>query len=506
MSDFSPWLPALAPESDIEHFACNVLAQPLYPYQCQIAAAILDSIRGGQGEIFSVMLARQMGKNQLSAVLEAYLLANAPEGTIVKAAPTFKPQLLTSRRRLLGLIQSSPLAERLWRSGDHLLGLAPRADPQLIRRQSGPRILFLSAAPESNVVGATASLLLEIDEAQDVSPDKFDRDFRPMAATTNATTVLYGTAWSDDTLLARQRAFNLERQQQGGARTHFEYDWRALAAINPAYRRFVESEIQRLGANHPAIQTQYLLQPISGAGHLLTSLQRNLLQGSHLWQEEPQEEEHYVAAIDVGGEEPRPEEQLALLNQPTAYRRQRDSSVLTIARLGQTELGLASLHVVHQCWWTGRPYLEQYSALLALAERWRLRRLIIDATGLGAGLASLLRSRLGDERLLAFTFTRPSKSRLTYQFLAAINSGRLKLYAAASAPAAIADECWRQLRQARYRLLGESGLDMYVNPSEGHDDFLISLALLSEALNELDQPPASALVLPPRPYRDESLF
>ncbi|WP_112427980.1 phage terminase large subunit family protein [Thermogemmatispora tikiterensis] len=508
MPDLFPFQSVPSPESDIDHFASTVLARPLYPYQREIAAAILDSIHSGRGDIFSVMLARQMGKNQLSAVLEAYLLATVPEGTIVKAAPTFKPQLLTSRLRLLTLLQTSPLAERLWRSGDHLLGLAPQADPQLVRRHSGPRILFLSAAPESNVVGATASLLLEIDEAQDVSPDKFDRDFRPMAATTNATTVLYGTAWSDDTLLARQRALNLEREQHEGRRTHFEYDWQALAAINPAYRRFVESEIQRLGASHPAIQTQYLLQPISGAGHLLTPLQRSLLQGDHPWQEEPQEEAHYVAAIDIGGEEQRPEEQLALLSQSTAVpsRRRRDSTVLTIAALSPNELGLPGLRIVHQQWWTGRPYLEQYSAVLALAERWRLRRLIIDATGLGAGLAALLRSRLGDERLLSFTFTRPSKSRLTYQFLAAINSGRLKLYTPASAPAAIAGECWQQLRQARYRLLGESGIDMYVNPSEGHDDFLISLALLCEALNELDQPPASALIPPRRLYRDESRF
>ncbi|WP_322480353.1 hypothetical protein [Thermogemmatispora sp.] len=500
--------PTRPPKDDLDHFASKILARPLYPYQREIAAAILDSVYNGRGDIFSVMLARQMGKNQLSAVLEAYLLATAAEGTIVKAAPTFKPQLLNSRLRLLSLLQSSPLAERLWRDGDHLLGLAPQPEPQLVRRHCGPRILFLSAAPESNVVGATASLLLEIDEAQDVSPDKFDRDFRPMAATTNATTVLYGTAWSEDTLLARQRALNLEREQHEGRRTHFEYDWRALAAINPAYRHFVESEIQRLGESHPAIQTQYLLQPISGAGYLLTPLQRTLLQGKHPWQEEPHEEGRYVGAIDIGGEERRPEQELALLSQSGSIprRRRRDSTVLSIAALSQNELGLPSLHVVHQQWWTGRPYLEQYSAVLALAERWRLRRLIIDATGLGAGLAALLGSRLGPERLLPFTFTRASKSRLTYQFLAAINGGRLQLYQAASAPAAIVRECWQQLRQARYRLLGESGLDMYVNPSDGHDDFLISLALLSEALNELDQPPLSTLIPPPRLYRDESPF
>ena len=78
------------------------------------------------------------------------------------------------------------------------------------------------------MVGATADILLEIDEAQDVTPEKFDRDFRPMAATSNSTTILYGTAWSDSTLLAQQRAANLEQQQRSGLRTHFEYDWRVL--------------------------------------------------------------------------------------------------------------------------------------------------------------------------------------------------------------------------------------------------------------------------------------
>jgi len=92
--------------------------------------------------------------------------------------------------------------------------------------------MFYSAAPESNVVGATADLLLEIDEAQDVSPDKFDRDYRPMASTTNATTILYGTAWSDTTLLARQRAVNLELEQQSGLRLYYQHDQRTLAAIN----------------------------------------------------------------------------------------------------------------------------------------------------------------------------------------------------------------------------------------------------------------------------------
>src|SRR3972149_4082452 len=54
------------------------------------------------------------------------------------------------------------------------------------------RMVFLSAEPESNVVGHTADMILEVDEAQDVDIEKFDKEFRPMAASTAATTVYYG--------------------------------------------------------------------------------------------------------------------------------------------------------------------------------------------------------------------------------------------------------------------------------------------------------------------------
>src|SRR5579859_4468358 len=254
-------------------FARDILGKPLYPYQAEIAQAVLASILGGQGRIFTVMMARQTGKNQLSAIIEAYLLCSMSEGAIVKAAPTFNPQIHHSRLRLLSLLDAPSIRERIWTSSGHILGLTPQADPTLLRAHTGPRVMFYSASPESNVMGATADLLLEIDEAQDVAPEKFDRDFRPMASAKNATTILYGTAWSETTLLAQQRAVNLALEQHTGQKNHFEYDWHTLAALKPTYRTFVEQELTRLGAENPTIQTQYLLRPISGAGYLLNQLQ-----------------------------------------------------------------------------------------------------------------------------------------------------------------------------------------------------------------------------------------
>jgi hypothetical protein len=177
----------------IERFATYIVGKSLYGYQAQVATAIIHSIEHHEGAIITVMMSRQSGKNQLSAIIEAFLLFTRHEGTIIKAAPTFSPQIINSRRRLMSMLDNPFCKSRIWTSYAQI-GLSPTKDPRAIRQHTGPSTMFFSADPDSNVVGATASLLLEIDEAQDVTHEKFDRDFRPMAATTNATTVMYGTA------------------------------------------------------------------------------------------------------------------------------------------------------------------------------------------------------------------------------------------------------------------------------------------------------------------------
>ncbi|GCE21623.1 hypothetical protein [Dictyobacter kobayashii] len=465
-------------------FARHILGKPLYPYQEQVGDAILAAIRAGRGDTFTVMFARQMGKNQLSAVLEAYLLFAYDQGSIVKAAPTYKPQIVNSRMRLLSMLEAPMLRERVWKSFGYIIGLAP--EPEAVAAQSGPRILFFSAGPESSIVGATASLLLEIDEAQDVQLEKYDVELKPMAATNNAVTVMYGTAWTDDTLLARMRAHNLERQEQDGIQRHFECDWRTLGRINARYRRFVEGEMRRLGEEHVSIRTQYRLLPISGAGFLFNELQRHLLRGSHRWLADPAEGEedgYYVAGLDVGGEErPRPGQEQQANNK-------RDSTILTIGRVRYNELELPTIEIVHQQWWTGLRHGDQYARVGALLQQWNIRRLLIDSSGLGEALASLLCDKFGPERISGYKFSRSSKSRLTYQLLSLVNSARIKLYQPEEAPMDVYEECWKQLRLARYRIPAENCLDMYVDPAEGHDDFLMSLALCAEAIRDLQPRP-----------------
>ena len=163
----------------------------LYPYQQEVCNAIYCSVRDKKGLTYSVEIARQGGKNELSAQLEIMLLLVNMEKpkNLIKCSPTFKPQAVVSMMRLKDRLNDSSYNDQ-WTTE---LGY--------IIRLGDARAIFLSADESANVVGNTAHILLEIDESQDVDKDKYTRDFKPMGAATNVTTVHYGTTWGDSTLV-----------------------------------------------------------------------------------------------------------------------------------------------------------------------------------------------------------------------------------------------------------------------------------------------------------------
>ncbi len=476
----------------------------LRPYQREAMHAIIDSVLRRRGLTFTVEIARQGGKNELSAQLEFLLLLShaAVDADAVKCAPTFRPQLRISMRRLWMHVARSDLA-----------GAARRRDNAVTLGRAC--ILFLSAEPGSNVVGHTASLLLEVDEAQDVDEEKFDREFRPMAATTNATTVMYGTAWDDSTLLERTKQHNLELERRDGVRRHFEYDWHAVAACLPAYQRHVESERVRLGDSHPLFLTQYCLKTIAGGGRLFTATQRAQLAGDHDRLRFPLAGETYVAGLDLaGGEDNAPVGALeeSQWRQPveespwrpapfpcredlasTPQRSTHDATVLTIGRLvyppHDALVQGPRVEIVEHCAWTGEPHETILPRILDLLRGvWKVARVAVDATGLGETAARLIMQALGASRVDAVKFTSASKSQLGFDLLAAVNGGRLKAYRADGSPEG--REFWRQCDLARAAYRANRTLNFFLDPADGHDDYLISAALLVHAAR--DQHPRRA--------------
>lgn len=98
------------------------------------------------------------------------------------------------------------------------------------------------------------------------------------------------------------------------------------------------------------------------------------------------------------------------------------------------------------------------------------------------------------------------KPLLYYQLLVMVNSGCLKLYDKDQAPRTVYDEMWSQIKKARYRLPMTETIDFYVEAGEGHYDFLISLALLIEAIERVIQPAASSVIRPKKIYEGKGRF
>jgi hypothetical protein len=439
----------------------------LRPYQLEIARAVLDSIENDRGLTFSVEIARQGGKNELSAHIELLLLTMfmAKGGNAVKCSPTFKPQTVISMMRLKQRLDDFGF-DGIWTT-----------EMGYIIRLGAARQVFLSAEETSSVVGHTADILLEIDESQDVSKDKYTKEFRPMASSTNATTVHYGTTWDDATLLEEIKQTGLELEKSDGIKRHFRFDWQDVAKYNPGYLNFVEAERSRLGEDHPLFRSQYALVPIRSGGGFLSRSQIAVMQGQHpRMRQREYKSSIYVAGIDIAGEAEVTEELELTV-------RGRDATVITIAEVvplpDGPALGGPLIRIVEHYSWIGCRHAELYRQIVdIIRDTWGCSRVVVDATGMGEAVASFLRSAMGS-RIIPFKFSQVSKSALGFNLLAAVNSGRLKIYTQDNSP----DYCelMFELERARSTCRPNQTINFFVDPSEGHDDYLVSLALCIEA-------------------------
>jgi hypothetical protein len=211
------------------------------------------------------------------------------------------------------------------------------------------------------------------------------------------------------------------------------------------------------------------------------------MQGDHPRQHRGTPGRRYALLLDVAGEEESGGDQLAFGMDRGS---RRDSTALTVVEVDTSARsdGRAVYRVVDRRVWTGTRHTALHEQLVDLARSvWRACWVVVDATGIGAGLASFLQASLSRSgiRVLPFLFTSASKSRLGWNVVGLIESGRLKEYADDG------DEITRlfcaQLRATTYEILAGPGsvLRWSVPASEGHDDLVMS-ASLAAALDGVD--------------------
>ena len=117
--------------------------------------------------------------------------------------------------------------------------------------------------------------------------------------------------------------------------------------------------MQRLGADHPIIKTQYRLLEIDEAGRLFTLERQSRMRGTHPRQLTALPGDVYALTIDVGGEEEQTEggvaASLASSEQPREAKPWRDSTAVTAFRVDLSPvddplIGFPRYEVVNRYW------------------------------------------------------------------------------------------------------------------------------------------------------------
>jgi hypothetical protein len=262
----------------------------------------------------------------------------------------------------------------------------------------------------------------------------------------------------------------------------------------PAYGDFVDDQVRRLGRTHPMVKTQYFSEEIDAEGGLFPPERCAMMKGTHAPKLAPEEGKLYAMTLDLAGEDEAiiadPED----LGEKDLSNPKRDSTALTVfevdlASIDDPLINKPTNRVVFRKEWIGVKHSTLYGEIKAIAELFEIRFLVVDSTGVGAGMTSFLAASLG-EKVIPFEFNLTTKSGLLWDFLGIIDGGRFKyLPNFGEIGENKGGAFWEQVDFCQFEILPgpqkrvKWGVpDGTRNPATGelvHDDQLISAALVS---------------------------
>lgn len=439
------------------------------PYQLAPAQAILKSIKEKRGDTIILIISRQAGKDELLANLLCYLVmlyADRDMGIVV-ANPTYKPQTINAIMRFENRLNGNLLTQSFWKKRSDYMRMMGRAT-----------VSFLSGDNSANVVGAVANLLLVVNEAQDITPAKYDKDFAPMVASTNATRLIVGTVWTSDTLLAREEEAARAAEKTDGRRRVFLYTSEEVRKIVPQYGKFVDNEIKKLGRQHPLVKTQYFCERIDNQAGMFNAARRALMVGDQPAQNEPTEGHIYAVTIDVAGMDE------AMLNLDGMGNPGRDSTTYTMLDIDLSSLETLQAPIyraVKRDSWQGQNHIAVFGKLCQIIDLWKPQYIVIDATGVGEGLWAMLDKKYPG-RVLPIKFTQQTKSETGWGYLAIIETGRFRDCCATDIVRIQYDKCQSEILPGPAKTL-RWGVKDGTRGTDGllvHDDHILADSMSAE--------------------------
>lgn len=455
-----------------------LLGYPLFPYQRNFAARIIESVAINDGEQVTALFSRQSGKSETVAAVVATLMILLP-----KLAPSF-PETLGKFKNGIWIGVFGPVeeqAETLFSrivtrlTSDEALEILgdPEIDDQtagggkMIRlKKSGSFCRMQTANPRAKIESKSYHLVI-VDEAQDADDYVVRKSIHPMLAFYNGTIVKTGTPTTRKGDFYQAIQMNKRRQTKRGARrNHFQADWRECAKYNENYRKFIKREILRLGQDSDEFQLSYELKWLLDRGMFVGSGMVNPDAPEFIGDKSmPVVRQYYDTPVVVGIDPART----------------MDSTVVTVVWVDwdqEDALGFREHRVLNWLELHGEEWETQYFEIVDFLAGYDVLAIGVDANGMGDAVAERLALLMPRAKVHKLGSTRPDQSkrwkhlqqliqRRMVTFPAHAKTRRLRTYRRFA----------QQMEDLEKQYVGGYLLAAAPEEAEAHDDYPDSLAI-----------------------------
>lgn len=414
------------PQFESDNIRLGKKFRPLRGPQAEIISAVEAHVARHDGQVMTARQARQTGKNEVSAILHRRHLWRRQRYSSsqiwIRTAPTYKPQIVNSKKRLRELLNLSPskiIRYPLFNNAKLI------TEEGYIWRIGNASVEFISSGPNANVVGGTANVCLDMDEAHKVNKAKYDEDFAPMAADKSAAAVLWGVAADGLDLISYYREHN---KSIGRDDLNLNYPCDVFMEVNPSYAKHVEARVAALGWDHPIIKTQYRLIDVASEGSYINSaLQRNFFSGQHERELTPRADCRYEILVDIAASNEHNVEDLLEGDDDAVG----DSTAIWIYKVSRIVMGngiFPLIQLVNCVWLTGVALEVQEEEIEKTIKAWRARKVTIDSVGVGRQIGETMKKKFGEFVVNAYMANATTVSEDCYDLLARLHHNSVQMF------------------------------------------------------------------------------
>jgi len=453
---------------------CNELSgHELRPYQVPLSRRIFESVIIGDGDTITALMARQVGKTEtiantvatcmvmLPRLAKIYpdLLGKFAEGVMVGAFAPVEEQADTLFSRIVACLTSDNATAML--SDPEIDDRVTGRGKQVSLRRCKSLVRRTTCHPRAAIEGRTYHIIL-VDECQFADDRAINKSVAPMGAANRATMVFTGTPTVHKNVFYESIQKNKRKEANRGRRCHFQVDWKEAGKYNENYRKFVQSEMLRLGEDSNEFKLSYRCMWLLDQGMFTSSDKLDALGDTsmqslvHAWNQTP-----VVAGIDCG--------------------RKQDRTIVTVVYVdwdNPDPFGLYHHRILSWLDLENVDWEEQYFRIREFLSNYNVWKIAIDSGGLGDVVADRL-SRLMPYSEIVNIMSAPSEQSRRWKHLMQLIERQQIAWPAGAKVRKL--KVYRRFRQEMEDLeLSYKGPNMLAAAPKAvnaHDDYPDSLAL-----------------------------